>query len=193
YQVDIINQNQFMPLWYTLRCNKNTTDHSLAIANQFYETGWFSIAEPDLFENRSSINIAGVPPQIGANTVTENLDNYPCFANDPLIDPLTYYQWAYFNDYRINICDAWSITEGDSNIIVAVLNQGIEENHTDINNMHPLFYDTEGQQDTLRKVLGNHGVPMAGIIGATKQPERYCRGGSGLYFDGCYELASLNS
>jgi subtilisin family serine protease len=43
----------------------------------------------------------------------------------------------------IKACDAWNITQGQ-NIVVAVLDHGLELNHPDLsNNIHPLSYDSE--------------------------------------------------
>ncbi len=68
------------------------------------------------------------------------------------------------NDTRI--CQAWDMTMGCANVVVAVLDQGLEFNHPDFNNISPISFDTEsGTSPSI--VLGDHGVPVAGIIGAT--------------------------
>jgi hypothetical protein len=46
--VEIIGNNKFMPMWYTLVCTKNSKGNALQMANLFYESGQFSSAEPDL-------------------------------------------------------------------------------------------------------------------------------------------------
>ena len=45
--VQIIEQNEFMPLWHTLRCTENTKENALKVANYFFETGLFSSSAPD--------------------------------------------------------------------------------------------------------------------------------------------------
>lgn len=146
--VTIIEQNQFMPLWYTLKCTKSTIENSLEIANYFFETGLFFASIPDL---------------LTYNDVT-------C-SNDPFFTD----QWGLKNTGQnggtsgidINACDAWNITEGDVNITIAVLDHGIEMDHPDINNLHPLSFDTESLSSP-SLVLGDHGTACAGIIGADK-------------------------
>lgn len=40
--------NEFMPLWYTLSCDNESAGDALQMANEFYESGLFEFAEPDL-------------------------------------------------------------------------------------------------------------------------------------------------
>lgn len=46
--VEIIGNNKFMPLWYTLACTKKSVGNAIEMANLFYESGKFNAAEPDL-------------------------------------------------------------------------------------------------------------------------------------------------
>jgi hypothetical protein len=68
-------------------------------------------------------------------------------------------QWGL---QRISAPRAWPITEGDPNIVIAVLDQGVELNHPDLN-LWPISYSTithlfDGSP------VGNHGTACAGII-----------------------------
>jgi subtilisin family serine protease len=148
YKLNIIEQNQFMPLWYTLRCTENTTQTSLEVANMLFETSLFASSVPDLL----------------------TYDDAHC-ANDTFF----YDSWGLSNTGQnggtsgldIKACDAWNITQGQ-NIVVAVLDHGLELNHPDLsNNIHPLSYDSESNSSP-SLVLGRHGVACAGIIGAVK-------------------------
>lgn len=65
---------------------------------------------------------------------------------------------------RINAPRAWSLTQGDPNVVVAVLDQGVELGHPDLN-MWPLSYSTITHTNDGSPV-GNHGTACAGIIGA---------------------------
>lgn len=48
HQIEILHNNNFRPLWYTLACDRSSTGNALQMANLFYETGIFAAAEPDL-------------------------------------------------------------------------------------------------------------------------------------------------
>lgn len=68
-------------------------------------------------------------------------------------------QWGL---QRINAPRAWPITEGDPNIVIAVLDQGVELGHPDLN-LWPVSYSTVTHLFDGSPV-GNHGTACAGII-----------------------------
>lgn len=70
-------------------------------------------------------------------------------------------QWGL---QRINAPRAWPISEGDPNVVIAVLDQGVELGHPDLN-MWPLSYSTVTHTNDGSPV-GDHGTACAGIIGA---------------------------
>ena len=165
-KVRIIEQNQFMPLWYTLRCTENTIENTLEVANSFFETKWFASSFPDFLmkddldfsNNKESNQLRETDPPSEEPT--------PC-ANDPKFGR----QWGLYNssntDIDINACDAWEITEGNG-VKVAVLDLGIELTHNDLtDNIYPISYDT-GSNSSPSKVLHRHGTEVAGIIAAIK-------------------------
>jgi len=147
YGVEVLGSNKYMPLWYTLACDRNSHGNALEMANKFYESGLFNTSQPDLMEN----------------VLTQSV-------NDPLFTD----QWNLKNTGQhggltgsdIQVVDAWAITMGVFDIVTAVLDQGLEMNHPDLTNIHEISYDTESDSSP-SIVLGWHGVPVAGIIGAT--------------------------
>jgi subtilisin family serine protease len=84
-------------------------------------------------------------------------------ATADLIPNDTFYpnQWGL---QRINAPRAWPISEGDPNIVVAVLDEGVELAHPDLN-MWPISYSTITHTNNGAPV-GNHGTACAGIIGS---------------------------
>ncbi len=138
-----------MPLWFTLSCKRMSKGNALEMANYFYETGNFAYAEPDLM-----------------------IDNILNCATDPLFNN----QWGLNNTGQnggtsgidMNVCNAWNITEGSNSIKVAVVDDGIQMTHPDLQaNVFGTGYDTEN--GTPSSVLrGNHGTSVAGIIAAAK-------------------------
>jgi len=145
-QTAIVGQNNFMPLWYTLSAT-SLSGHALAMANRFYESGRFAAAEADLMSDEDAFA-----------------------ANDPFYAS----QWGLNNTglyggtvgLDVNAEAAWTITKGSRDVIVAVLDQGIEMNHPDLaGNIFGTGYDTESGTSPAQ-VLGSHGTACAGIIGA---------------------------
>jgi len=80
----------------------------------------------------------------------------------------------------INAPEAWEITTGDPNIVVAVLDSGVDLNHPDLtNNLVPGydFYDNDDQPDpSTDHWLNAHGTCCAGLIAA--------RGNNGIGLSG---------
>lgn len=144
YNLTIVSQDQFMPLWYILSVTTATNGTSLDIANKLYETGLFAEAIADF----SSENDA--------------LCSY---------DPLVTQQWGLYNanydDIDISICGAWSYATGRG-IKIGILDQGVDVNHIDLSqNISPLSFDTESGTSPA-KLFGDHGTHCAGIAAAVR-------------------------
>ncbi|MDR2836664.1 MAG: S8 family peptidase [Bacteroidales bacterium] len=141
--VIIFEQNQFMPLWFTLICTNQTQDNTLEVANYFFETGYFASSVPDFLSDDRLCT------------------NDPNFSN----------QWGLNNSSHlgidINICSAWDISTGYG-VKVTVLDTGIELTHSDLsNNISSLSYDSETNTSP-SQVFDSHGTHCAGIIGAIR-------------------------
>jgi len=80
----------------------------------------------------------------------------------PVIPNDTFFpqQWGL---QRINAPSAWPISEGDPNVVVAVLDQGVELAHPDLN-MWPISYSTITHTIGNGGPVGDHGTACAGII-----------------------------
>jgi thermitase len=76
-------------------------------------------------------------------------------------DPFFSQQWGL---QRINAPRAWPITEGDPTVVVAVLDQGVELAHPDLD-LDPVSYSTITHTNDGGPV-GNHGTACAGIVSA---------------------------
>ncbi len=148
----IVGQNKFRPLLYTLRCDSNTPENALNLSNYFYESNLFSYTEPNLI-----------------------MDIKLDCAND------TYFihQWTLQNtsqeggisDVDIKACEAWDTTTGDPNVIVAIVDEGFEMNHPDlqVNTFGTGYNANSGTSPS--QVLGSHGTACAGIVGAADNNE----------------------
>lgn len=146
--VDILGNNKYMQQFYTLRQKGIPYTNSITISKSFYETGFFTSCEPDLMSLHSTV--------VNASSCT----------NDPAFNQ----QWGLNNSTTagvdMNICNAWNITKGDNNIIVAVIDEGIELDHPDLeDNIYYLSYDAVTDASP-SQVYTNHGTMCAGVTGA---------------------------
>ena len=149
--VIIVHQNEFMPLWHVLSITESSVYNAMEMANHFHRSGLFQYAEPDFI----------IEDQLNCAT-----------------DEFFWLQWGLRNGIQfngrgidINVCNAWQISTG-SNVIVAVLDHGIDLNHPDLrDNIFPLSFDSQSGTSPQR-LLGDHGTPVAGIIGAKNNNNR---------------------
>lgn len=153
-QVEILGNNPLRPLWFTLACSNQSVGNALDMSNTFYESGLFAYAEPDIMVS---------------NMVCSSSNTTPC-VNDTLFPA----QWNLQNTGQnngvegvdIDYCMARQLTQGSQDIIVAVIDRGVDLTHPDLNNIHPFSYDAMSLSSP-SVIYGEHGTECAGIIGAS--------------------------
>ena len=114
-KVTLLGNNEYLPLWYTLSCTNESLGNALEMANKFYEDGPFAACQPCFISE----------------------DETTAAPNDPLFSA----QWALKNTGQnqgtagidINYLPAREVTQGSSDIIVAVLDHGTQLDHPDLN------------------------------------------------------------
>ena len=140
-----------LPLWYILHSGIDSHYNALELANIFYESGCFSVSEPE-FINATQIEC----------------------VNDVLFNQ----QWNLENtgqlvygypDIDINYCAAHAVTTGKSSITIGIYDLGVDLTHPDIN-LSSFSYDvhTLTSPSKIYTINGNnyHGTACAGIISA---------------------------
>lgn len=142
---EILGNDENMPLRYTLQSTKQSTGNALELANKFYETGSFAKCQPDLMG------------RFKADCVN---DTY--FANQWNLNNTG--QYGGTSGIDIKYCAARSITEGANSIIVAVIDDGVDVSHPDLNIYNNGFDTENGTSPSILR--GSHGTSCAGISGA---------------------------
>ena len=141
-------QVEQMPLWYVLSTSLHSAGNSIEMSNRCFETG----------------RVADVDPGFMFDFQPDCIDE-PAWNTNSL-----------WNLQAVNGCDAWEITKGDSNIVVAVLDTGVEPNHVELPRVLD-GYDamTGGKANVYYKVDANHskyikyhGTIVAGMIAAAQ-------------------------
>ena len=98
----ILGSMPHMSDWYILVVDNSIFDNSLEMSNFFYETGLFKNIDPGFVFNFSSSSAC---------------------VNDSYFYT---YQWGL---QEINACEAWTITKGEPNIKIAIIDKEIYQNH----------------------------------------------------------------
>lgn len=151
YNLDIVEQNKFMPLWYNLYLDVSNGGNPVEVANELYESGCFEFSFPSFSFNALEISY----------------------------DPDVKRQWNLYNRkndmFDISISKAWGYATGRG-VKIAIIDEGIDMNHIDLaDNIYPLSYDTETGTSPSR-VYGDHGTHCAGIAAAVRNNGKYIAG-----------------
>ncbi len=132
---------------------------ALELSNKIYETGLVEFSKPNFLSNF-------VPYQ--------SIPNDPFFVNQ-----VTFHNTGQVftdghsgtNDADIDAPEAWSITTGSNNIVVAVVDEGVTSDHPDLPNTRQIRLTgsdrVDGDANPSPVGNNNHGNACAGVIGAT--------------------------
>jgi|GEM_PF-1106415 len=149
----IVEQDAFMPLWFTLSITDISELNALENCNAFFESKLFQATEPSFI-----------------------YDNMLLCVNDPyFVDQWGLKNTGQFGDtvgIDIKSCEAWQLSTGN-NTRIAVIDVGIQSNHPDlVNNMDSLSYNCSGDSMPQHLYLaGAHGTMCAAIAGAIQNNE----------------------
>lgn len=100
--------------------------------------------------------------------------------NDPRFKDKSQWYLADSQAAKLGFQNAWELTRGNPNIIVAVLDTGIDLDHEDLQKRLVTGYDFANADSVPEDNLG-HGTAVAGIIGAVTDN---ARGMAGITWDG---------
>ena len=148
YNLEVVSQNEFMPLWYTLRQTSAATMSPLETANAIHDTEVFAECLPDF-------SFDGL------------LVSY---------DPDVHQQWGLYNKdnefYDISVSPAWDYATGKG-VKIAIVDTGIDFTHQDLAaNIDSLSYDTVDNISPSKihdsGSDGYHGTHCAGIAAAVR-------------------------
>ena len=149
YSCVIIEESPYVDNEYLISVSKTSALDAMQTANAFFETGLFEFSTP----NFVAINpFCSNDPYFGNQWGLQNSN-----LNPPHIGPPP--------KYGINAECAWEITQGNKNIKIAVVDDGVDLHHPDLEQNLLSGYSVYGWP---WDVNGRHGTACAGIIGAVK-------------------------
>lgn len=144
-----------------------TDGNPLEIANLYQELGLVVFSHPN-FISKITINQEPIP---------QSIPNDPYFTNQFYLNNTgqTFNGHTGNTDADIDAPEAWAMTEGDNDIIVAVLDEGVTANHIDLPNARQIRlngsnFTATGAAANNPSPTGNdnHGNACAGIVAATR-------------------------
>ena len=152
---------ELFPNWYELSCI-GSGKNAVEMANLFYESGLFIYAEPDFWEKdilcgSCSYNDGYWGRHWHLNNTGQELLNKHGYASGG-----TYRGMA---GYDINYCNVPSLVPSNSDVVIAVVDDGIQLDHPDLQGQIVDSYDAMTNTSP-SKLYDQLGTCCAGIIGA---------------------------
>ena len=146
YKINAVQQDEFEKKTYLLKMDYSSEKDAMQIANELYETGLFEYAEPNLMLFiKYGTNDTYFSDQWGLN----NTGQYGATAG---VD--------------IKTTQAWTITTGNPNIKIAILDSGTDLFHPDLTDNLLQGYDATGGNNNGNHSGVAHGTACAGIAAA---------------------------
>ena len=137
-KTEVLREVLYTDKWYVLEASKESVSNSLDVSNIFYESGYFDKVDP------------GFILDLSRNCASDTRYSEQWTINNTGID--------------INACDAWDMTTGSSNIIIAVIDDGIDKWHNEFTGVNfTASYDAEDRTSPAQ-LHGDHGTHVSGII-----------------------------
>lgn len=138
-------------------------DNTLQVANALYETGLFLYVHPDFYV---AMQEYGYTP----NDTYFDMQFYLKNTGQTIQDG-----HSGTAGIDINVTNAWDITKGDNNIVIAVPDRGCTSNHPDLPNARQVRLNGSNMipgnatpNDPSPQLFENHGNACAGIIAASQ-------------------------
>lgn len=120
-------------------------------------------------------NLPNEIPQFNFEVFDEIIQESDVVINDPMVNN-PYHSW-YFNP--IGAKNAWDITLGDKDVIIAVVDNGFDVNHPELSGKLYNSYNVLTRNNYLRPIVSRYGIDAHGThVAATAAGN--CNNGSGL-------------
>jgi len=162
---NIINSNNLQYIKTTSVYEMYSCTNALNTAKLIYESGLVKFCHPDFIS-------PNVQPFYTPNDAYFGMQFYLHNTGQQINDG-----HSGTNDADIDAPEAWDITKGDPNVVVAVIDEGVTSDHPDLPNTRQVRLNGSnfggGSPDDPSPVSSltsgnNHGNACAGIIGATQ-------------------------
>ena len=145
----MVRETDWAPNTFILRITKRSSSHALDMANFYNSLPQVVYAEPDFV---LEVKLLTNDPNYGSQWFLDNPGGYPYYGTV---------------DADIDAPEAWSITTGSSSIIVAIVDNGLQISHPDLNDHVATGYDAVGgDNDPTPNSWDGHGTCCAGLAAA---------------------------
>ncbi len=178
---EIVSVNEKIPNRYVIRFPGRTAREALDLSNDIAEHDRVDFSEPNF------VVIVPARPRVERAGAAPSAPSVPSPTGTPG-DPLFSSQWYLNNtgsgagvaDADVDAPEAWDKSHGNSTIIIAIIDEGVETTHPDLQAKIVTPYDaTDGDNNQEPNPWDGHGTACAGIAAAVTDNE----GVAGLGWD----------
>ncbi|MCB0284448.1 MAG: S8 family serine peptidase [Calditrichaeota bacterium] len=164
-KAEIVKKNEKIPNRYMIKFSGTAVREALQKTNELSSNPAVEFAEPNF------IRIYPKRPKLQGS---QNPSNQSVEPADTPNDPLYPNQWALNNtgstgnaDADIDAPEGWDLNTGSASIIIAIIDEGVDINHPDLQSKIVTPYDaTDGDNDQFPNGWDGHGTSCAGIAAA---------------------------
>jgi subtilisin family serine protease len=139
-------------LTFLAKVNTHTSLNAMQMSNKYFEEGLVNYSEPSLYVTNvlcDTVNDQFFQMQWSLRNLGNNVP-----GNPPNI----------IADADMDVDSAWNVTQGDSTVIIAIVDTGVDTAHADLRLVNGYdFVNNDGNAND----DGNHGTACAGIVAAT--------------------------
>ena len=108
--------------------------------------------------------ILQVEPELESASLEETFSTHDSTFEGPYI-PNDWGYWYQWNLHTTRADWAWNITKGDSNIVIAIIDSGVDTSHVDLRNNLVAGYNFIDNNTDIQDTYG-HGTRVAGVVAA---------------------------
>ena len=182
---EIVKKDKKIKNRYILRFSGKLVREALATSNDYTQDSLVEFSEPNFIRiypqrpkiEKKDIQTKGTENPSSDTTSEDPWAISPSSSISPNVipgDPLFSKQWPLNNtgltgiaDADIDALEAWDVEKGSKNIIIAIIDEGVDTNHKDLRDKIVTPYDaTDGDDDQEPKAWDGHGTSCAGIAAA---------------------------
>jgi len=152
--------------WYLVTIRGLNAREALGVSNTIHYEAIVEFAQPGFVEL--------IPRLPGDGGASAPLPTCPATLPGLSIDPLFAQQWYLNNNGSggtqfadVNAVKAWQITTGDQSTVIAIIDDGVAQDHVDLATKFVAGYDAYGgDNDPTPNPWDGHGTAVAGIAAA---------------------------
>lgn len=167
FKLDVVSKDHLTKNNFLCKTRNNSPEEALNTANELHLKDQIEYAQPDFVRLMPKLGFGTAPATAFGTATAPAITPAKVAEATPTPqapDPFIGNQWGLT---KIKATEAWAITRGNPGIKVAVIDEGVDFTHEDLNgNLLTGFDATDNDNNQQPNLRDGHGTACAGIIAA---------------------------